>query len=135
MKHEAVSSKTTSRARDLRRNASPVERKFWYALRHAFPQVHFRRQVPLGLYFADFACHSHKLVIELDGNSHAHTQLYDNARTHFIEGEGYHVMRFANTDVTRNLEGILVMIATYLDSTPTPNPSPQGRGEFQGIQS
>ncbi len=43
-------------------------------------------------------------------------------------------MRFANTDVTKNLEGILVMIATYLGSTPTPNPSPQGGGEFQGIQ-
>ena len=68
----------------------------------------FRRQVPLGPYYADFACHALKLVIEIDGDTHGadDARLYDAARTRFIEAEGYRVIRFTNDEVLSNAEGV-----------------------------
>ncbi len=128
MKRTGLQPDARDRSRELRRDASPVERKLWHSLRKSFPEAHFRRQVPMGSYFADFACHAHKIVIELDGDSHAHSQSYDAARTRFIEGEGYLVIRFGNNDVMTNLDGVLTELSMRL-VTPTPNPSPQGGGE------
>jgi very-short-patch-repair endonuclease len=124
------SAETIERSRTLRRDASPVERTLWHGLRRSFPQAHFRRQVPLGSYFADFVCHSHQLVIEIDGDTHAHSQNYDAARTEFIQSEGYRVIRFGNNDVMSNLDGVLTAISLHFDQAPTPNPSPRGGGKF-----
>ncbi len=90
------------------------ERVFWRALRDAFPDHNWRKQVPLGPYFADFASHSAKLVVELDGGQHASAQAYDEARTRFIEAEGFRVLRFWNTDVMSNIDGVLELIAEEL---------------------
>ena len=117
-----------SRARELRRDASPVERSFWRALRQSFPHIHFRRQAPLGSYYADFASHAYKLIIELDGDSHAYRQNHDEARTRFLEAEGYKVVRFANNEVMRNISGVMESLKHFFDLTPTPNPSPHGGG-------
>ncbi len=42
----------------------------WRLLRKAFPDAHFRRQVPIRDCIADFASHRLKLVIEVDGGQH-----------------------------------------------------------------
>ncbi len=110
MKRLALKSGTTERARKLRREMTPQERILWHALKQAFPDTHFRKQVPLGSYFADFACHASKLVIELDGSQHADAVPYDAARTAFLDNEGYTVIRFWNNDVTTNLDGVLAAI-------------------------
>jgi very-short-patch-repair endonuclease len=57
----------TARARELRRNSTEAEKLVWRALRSSLPQYKWRRQMPIGPYFADVACHAEKLVIELDG--------------------------------------------------------------------
>ena len=59
----------TPRARELRKNATPQERKLWYMFLSKHP-AHFRRQHPIGPYIADFFCHSAQLVIEVDGSGH-----------------------------------------------------------------
>jgi len=59
----------------------------------------FRRQVPIDRYFADFACWDAKLIVELDGPSHADRELHDLARTEVLERCGYRVLRFANETV------------------------------------
>jgi len=52
-------------ARHLRRNATDAERKFWQELRLLKSDgYHFRRQVPIGGYVADFACYRRRIVIE-----------------------------------------------------------------------
>jgi very-short-patch-repair endonuclease len=62
----------TDKARDLRRDGSRAERKVWELLRaRRIGGAKFRRQHPIGPYFADFACISRKLVIEVDGEHHA----------------------------------------------------------------
>jgi very-short-patch-repair endonuclease len=91
-----------------------AERVLWRALRSAYPHYHWRKQVPLGPYFADFVSHSTKLVIEVDGGQHASTGAYDEARTRFIEGEGYRLLRFWNSDVLGNTEGIVRTIAAAI---------------------
>jgi len=63
--------------------------------------------MPIGPYFADFVCFSAKLVIELDGGQHVAAHAYDEARTRFIEREGYRVLRFWNNDVLGNTEGVV----------------------------
>lgn len=86
----------------------------WTALRAMKPLgLHFRRQVPLGRYYADFACHHPRLVVEIDGPSHDRPD-YDAERDAFMQGQGYRVLRVANQDVLHNLEGVLrlVLIAT-----------------------
>ncbi len=83
-------------------------------LKAAFPAAHFRFQVPMGNYIVDFASHRAKLIIEVDGDSHAHQQEYDAARTKFLEGEGYKVIRFWNQDALHNPEGISVLIEKAL---------------------
>ena len=73
--------------------------------------------MPIGPYFADFACFAEKLVIELDGGQHASSRSYDEARTRFIEQQGFSVVRFWNTDVLSNTDGVLHRIAQRLSET------------------
>lgn len=105
---------TVARARRLRRDMTPAERKLWRLLRGTFPEAHFRHQVPLGPYHADFASHGARLVIELDGGRHNPQR--DAARTRFLRGEGYCVLRFWNNEVMENLDGVLTVIAATLPS-------------------
>jgi very-short-patch-repair endonuclease len=74
--------------------------------------THFRRQVPIGAYVADFACMASHLVIELDGSQHGDesNKAYDEARTRWLQSEGYRVLRFWNNDLTENLAGVLEII-------------------------
>jgi very-short-patch-repair endonuclease len=91
----------------------PSEAAMWTALRTMKPLgLHFRRQLPIGRYYADFACHHPRLVIEVDGETHIYPE-YDAERDAFIRAEGYKVLRVSNLDVLHNIEGVmrLVMIA------------------------
>ena len=106
------------RGRQLRRDATPAERVMWRMLSELFPEVRFRRQVRLSHYFADFCSHRAKLVIEVDGGQH--TPEVDEKRTAVIEAEGYRVIRFWNTDVLRNREGVAIMLAQALRDHPQP---------------
>jgi len=58
-------------ARHLRRNATDAEKKLWQELRLLNQEGrHFRRQVPIAGFIADFACYQCRLVVELDGGQH-----------------------------------------------------------------
>ena len=90
----------------------------WNALRSLKPLgFHFRRQVPLGRYYADFACHHPRLVIEIDGLSHT-SPSYDAARDAFMTSEGYRVLRIGNDDVLRELDGVMQLVQHTLGIRP-----------------
>ena len=81
----------------------------WMLLRTApLSQFHFRRQVPLGPYYADFASHAARLVIEIDGATHATDEAIasDARRTAFLEAAGYRVVRFATSQVLGQIDGV-----------------------------
>ncbi len=116
-KRQLLPALTPFRSRDLRRNATEPEKHMRRALRSAFPEAKFRFQVPLGPYHADFCSHAARLVIEIDGATHAHSATSDKARTRFIEAEGYRVLRFWNNDVMTNIDGVIAAIADHLPHT------------------
>ena len=122
-----LSRRSVARSRALRREMTPAERVLWRGLREAFARLHFRKQVPFGPYYADFASHGAKLVIELDGGQHGEAEGYDEARTKFLNGEGYRVLRFWNNEVLRNLDGVLTVIASHIPSPLVGEGGPQGR--------
>ncbi|MDO8358695.1 MAG: DUF559 domain-containing protein [Devosia sp.] len=102
-----------TRARTLRRRMSPPEAALWNALRmEPLSALHVRRQVPLGPYYADFASHGARLVIEVDGSGHSTDAAiaYDTRRTAFLEAEGYQVLRFNTLDVLHHLDAVLTAI-------------------------
>jgi very-short-patch-repair endonuclease len=119
------------RARAMRAAPTDAEKKLWWHLRYRLrvEGTHFRRQVRLGRYIVDFACHNARLVIEIDGGQHAERSVADARRSTFLESEGYRVLRYWNNDVLRNVDGVLEDILSAITTTPTPNPSPQGGGE------
>src|SRR5207244_3911257 len=120
----------TQRARDLRRDGSRAERKVWELLRaRRIEGAKFRRQHPISPYFADFACISRKLVIEVDGEHHAFQLEADARRTAAMEGEGWRVVRFWANEVVQNPEGIWSAIELILrDAPPHLTSPPRGRG-------
>jgi very-short-patch-repair endonuclease len=99
----------SARARRLRREKTDAERRLWRYLRELNKQgFHFRQQVPIGPYIADFAEHSARLIIEVDGGQHGHPECVcsDAGRTNWLESQNYKVLRFWNCDVLTNLEGV-----------------------------
>ncbi len=106
-----ISSRTREFARKLRREATPVEGNLWAmlkTLRHSHG-LHFRRQVPIGPFIADFACLKQRLVIEVDGASHdgAAAVAHDAGREKFLRGEGFKVLRVSNADVMRDAQSLM----------------------------
>ena len=84
----------------------------------------FRRQATIGPYFADFACHEQRLVIEVDGGGHAQSDqiVADEKRTEYLQSRGYRVLRFWNNDIFENIEGVMTVISAALEETPAPHP-------------
>jgi len=118
------------RARALRRDATEAEKKLWRHLRQPpFREHHFRRQATIGRYFADFASHQLRIVIEVDGGQHS-LGTSDEARTRYLNANGYRVVRFWNNEVLENISGVLLMIDTAINAErpPTPDPSPPQAG-------
>jgi very-short-patch-repair endonuclease len=84
MRRENLRDITHLRAHQLRRNTTDAEKKLWRHLRRLdFDSSHFRRQVPIDPYIADFACMAARLLIEIDGSQHAEDRkkVHDEART------------------------------------------------------
>ncbi|HXF87942.1 MAG TPA: endonuclease domain-containing protein [Xanthobacteraceae bacterium] len=102
------------RARALRSRMTDAERKLWFALRdRRFSNFKFRRQVPLGLFVADFVCYSSRLIIELDGGQHAES-ISDRRRDAWLVANKFRVLRFWNHEVMRNFDGVLQTILEAL---------------------
>src|SRR5215469_6018263 len=130
------------RARELRRNMTEAERKLWWILRRKqLEGFRFRRQAPLGPYFADFFCPKARLVVELDGAQHTTDEqiAHDERRTHWLGTHGLRVIRFTNAQVFWKPD--YVADAIYLTaSAPLPPrvqareaPSPTLRGGKAGL--
>ena len=121
------------RASELRKTPTEAEALLWYHLRdRRFAEHKFRRQRPIGPYFADFACLEAKLIVELDGGQHVEAVDYDETRTGFMVAQGFRVLRFWNNEVLAQTSAVLERILQALQEDPHPNPLPQaGEGARQ----
>lgn len=107
--------KRTARARSLRKVENDAEAALWSELRARRLAGHkFVRQLPIGPYFADFACREALLVVEVDGSQHADSE-YDAKRNAFMNANGWSVVRFWNADVLQEREAVLDTLIAILD--------------------
>jgi very-short-patch-repair endonuclease len=114
-------------ARALRKRLTPQEVKAWLKLRELKSLgFHFRRQAPIGPHIVDFASLKTGIVIEIDGGQHGLPQgaRFDDERDKFLRSRGFHVLRYWNSDVDRNLDGVMEDILRHLNT-----PTPQGGGK------
>lgn len=110
-------------ARKLRRDETVAEKLLWDQLRgRKLNGIKFVRQAPVGPYVADFLCRERKLVVELDGATHATADEieYDKRRTSFLARSGYRVIRFDNAAVFESVDGVTAIILEALTSESSP---------------
>ncbi|MEK7190312.1 MAG: endonuclease domain-containing protein [Patescibacteria group bacterium] len=107
-------SKFLTRRRELRKSLTPQELKLWFYLKNNKLGVKFRRQHGIGPYIVDFYCKEKNLVIEIDGSLHKDAKDYDKERNAYIETLGLKVLRFWNSEIDKNIEGVLKKIKENL---------------------
>ncbi len=100
------------RSRDMRHPLTPAESKVWRHVRNHQLGPKIRRQHPIDRFIADFYCPQAKLIIEIDGDSHAEPDraAHDLERTSWLQAGGYTVIRFLNDQVVDDLATVLGII-------------------------
>lgn len=95
------------RANTMRNNQTYYERLLWLHFLRTYP-ISFVPQKVIGNYIVDFYCRKARLSIELDGDSHysIRQREYDRVRTIFFEVLEIKELRFTNTEVVENFEGV-----------------------------
>ena len=128
------------RARSMRANPTDCERKLWALLRdRRLGAVRWRRQEVIDdRYNVDFVSYAHRLIVEADGSQHAESRS-DRERDIWLEEQGFTVLRFWNSAIASNIEGVAEAILAAVQSSaaqtrgdPTPFPLPQGEGGLGG---
>lgn len=99
--------KLKSNSQTLRKNATKEENHLWYDFLKTYP-IQFNRQKVIGNFIVDFYSDKLKLAIELDGSQHrdGQTLIYDEERTAYLDGLGIAVIRFSNSDIKKNFDGV-----------------------------
>jgi very-short-patch-repair endonuclease len=107
-------------ARDMRKDPTRAEAILWWCLRGRSLGVRFRRQVPIGPYIADFACLSHRIVVEIDGLTHDEPEQvqYDRSRDQWMQSRGWTVIRTTDDEVWSNRETVIGEILIALGQDP-----------------
>ena len=126
--------RATVRARELRRERNEIEERLWARLRRRqLGGFKFVTQMPVSGFHPDFLCRELRLVVELDGSQHAVNSAYDERRTRVLERNGHTVLRFWNSDILGNMEGVLQTILAECERLAETAPPPAcGRGQEGG---
>ena len=96
-----------SKAKTLRKQATPQENRLWYCFLRDYP-VRFQRQKTIGHYIVDFYCHKARLVVEIDGSQHYEPQKRENdaQRTAVLEHAGLKVLRYSNREINLEFQAV-----------------------------
>ena len=116
--------KLTGKAQQLRKNMTREERHLWYDFLKQLP-VTFNRQKVIGRYIVDFYCAEAKLVIELDGSQHFEDvgAKADKERDAYLRSLGLSVLRYPNSAIWGNFEGVCEDILNRLSDGSTSSAS------------
>src|SRR3990172_4314475 len=123
-------------ARKLRKSGTLSEVLLWtYLKKKKIRGYDFDRQKPLGNYIVDFFCNELMLAIEIDGCSHNEKSEEDRIRQAKLESLGVRFLRFHDSDIKKNIQGVLWVIDDWIrkhKDEPTPNPSQEGKKKDAG---
>lgn len=109
--------RTVKIERRLRQQSTDAETVLWFALRdRRLCGFKFVRQEAIESFIVDFVCRDRKLVVEVDGGQHSENAK-DRIRDEALRAAGYKVLRFWNSDVLKNKEGVLQVIASELGAS------------------
>jgi imidazole glycerol-phosphate synthase subunit HisF len=105
-------------AKQLRQSETAAEKFLWSRLSRNQLGVNFRRQHPIYTYVADFYCHSHRLIVEVDGPIHdtEENRFYDFQRTAGFDEFNIELIRFTNEEVMNDIEDVLRRILKCLNT-------------------
>jgi very-short-patch-repair endonuclease len=107
-------------AKRMRHVPTEAESLLWRQLRAGrLADYKFKRQQPIGNFIVDFVCFAQKLVVEVDGGQHTDLKIRDEARTAWLQAQGFRVLRFWNHDVLQRLELVLEEILHQLEAQET----------------
>ena len=89
-----------SRAKEMRKDMTPQERKLWYLFLRRYPVKIYKQRI-IESFIVDFYCAPAKLVIEIDGSQHYTAQglAYDKERSQVLTGYQLKVLRFSNHEI------------------------------------
>jgi len=127
-----------ARARALRKKMTPAEARLWIHLRELRSEgLHFRRQSPRRGYILDFVCLDRRVIVEVDGASHADEDRArkDRVRDAVLAREGFLTLRYANEAVLTDVGQIIETLRMRCRARPTRlalranHPPPGGEGE------
>ena len=119
-------------SRKLRDSMTDAERRLWAKVRmRQVKGCQFYRQKPIGDYIVDFFCPRANLVIEVDGGQHFsdETTDYDKIRDEYMRSLGLRVLRFTNTEVLTNIEGVVESILESMEQIPLSPPFTKGENQ------
>ena len=103
----------------LRHDMTPSERMLWKHISDKqLDGWRFRRQHVFGPYVLDFYCPVLKLCIEVDGELHQRTDVFekDKERTSFLESNGIKVIRFTNDEIENDISDVLERIRRFINN-------------------
>ncbi len=106
--------KTLDKRKLLRRNQTPQEIILWAHLRRNQQRVKFKRQYSVGPYILDFYSPRNKLAIEIDGFQHIENKEYDKERSKYLEVLKIKTVRFWNSEINANIDGVINKIINEL---------------------
>jgi leucyl-tRNA synthetase len=110
-------------ARSFRRSPTRAENIFWQYVRNRnFMNLKFYRQFIIEysfinstnfFYIVDFYTHTHKTIIEIDGEIHEHQIEYDEIRSNTLKDQGYNILQFKNTEIIYNWKQVKEQLRHY----------------------
>jgi very-short-patch-repair endonuclease len=108
-------------ARKLRKTMTGEEQIIWNAVRRKALGCKWRRQVPLGLFIADFCCMKHRIIVEVDGGIHEEMKEYDAMRDkHLKSTGGFTIIRVPADRVQNDLNDVLEEMKRACGPLPRP---------------
>ncbi len=113
-----VSKRVLKYAKQNRNEPTSAETILWNRLKASQIGFKFSRQIVFGNYIVDFCCRSHKVVIELDGESHDKLIEEDMARDEFLVGLKYLVVRLPNSEIYDHLDEVVEHIRCLCEDRP-----------------
>jgi very-short-patch-repair endonuclease len=103
--------------RKLRKEMTNSELYLWSKIRmKQLNGYQFYRQRSIDNYIVDFFCPKAKLIIEVDGGQHYSDAMVeqDHTRDQRMMNLGFNILRFTNTEVLTNIDGVVSKIVEKL---------------------